>query len=103
MNEDISKVLAVFPEAWSRSKKQYVMLKNLEEGQKSTTTSSPIWLGRKYDFSANGNKAKVEYSEYDIRKLETAPDSSVLRIRSDRGVYKFEKTNGKWVQVTEEI
>ncbi|MDH2900495.1 MAG: hypothetical protein PXY39_05945 [archaeon] len=100
MNEDISKVLAVFPEAWSRSKKQYVMLKPLEEGQKSTTTS-PVWLGHKYDFSPNGNKAKVEYSEADIRKLETAPDSSMLRVRSDRGVYNFEKTNGKWVQVTE--
>jgi hypothetical protein len=102
LNEDISKVLAVFPEAWSRSKKQYVMLKPLEEGQKSTTTS-PVWLGHKYDFSPNGNKAKVEYNEADIRKLETAPDSSILRVRSDRGVYNFEKTNGKWVQVTEEI
>jgi hypothetical protein len=100
LRKDISKVLAVFPEAWSRSKKQYVMLKPPKEG---TTTKSPIWLGRKYDFSPNGNKAKVEYTEDDIRKLETAPDSSTLQVRNDRAAYRFKKTNGKWVQVTDEI
>jgi len=101
LNEDVEKVLVVFPEAWSRSKRQYVRLtsKPLEEN-KSTSTE---WLGHKHDFSLNRNKAKIEYGEDDIRKLETAADSAILQVRSDRGVYKFEKTNGKWVQMTEEI
>ena len=101
MNQDIAKVLVVFPEAWSRSKRQYVRLtsKPLAEN-KSTSTE---WLGHKYDFSPNRNKAKIQYGDDDIKKLETAPDSSILQVRSDRGVFKFEKTNGKWVQMTEEI
>jgi len=101
LNQDITKVLVVFPEAWSRSKRQYVRLtpKPLAEN-KSTSVE---WLGHKHDFSLNRTKAKIEYGEEDIRKLETAPDFSILQVRSDRGVYKFEKTNGKWVQTTEEI
>ncbi|MHB1869221.1 MAG: hypothetical protein ACYCPP_09820 [Nitrososphaerales archaeon] len=101
MNEDITMILTVVPETWSRSKRQYVRLmsKPLEENKTST---SPIWLGRKYDFSPNGNKAKIEYGDDDIRKLESAPDFSILQVRNDKRGYRFEKVNGKWVQVTED-
>lgn len=93
MKEDIAKVLVVFPESWSRSKREYVKL---------VSKGSPgglIWLGRKYDFSPNGNKAKINYDEEDIKKLESAPDLSTLQIRGDRGEFSFEKQNGKWVKV----
>jgi hypothetical protein len=94
LREDISKVLVVFPEEWRRSKKQYVRLV-------SKGSTRPIWLGRKCNFSPNGNKAKIEYGEDDIRKLESAPDFSILQIRSDSGAFKFEKKNGKWIQAFE--
>ncbi len=101
LNKDITKVLVVFPEAWSRSKRQYVRLTSKPTADNKSTSTD--WLGHKYDFSHNRNKAKIEYGEDDVRKLETAADSSILRVRSDRGEYKFEKTNGKWVQMVEEI
>jgi hypothetical protein len=104
LKEDISKVLVVFPEEWSRSKKQYVRLTLAagDEGKSTTTTTSRVWLGRKYDFSPNGSKAEVEYGEDDITKLESAPDTSTLQVRSDLGVFRFEKKNGKWMQISEE-
>jgi hypothetical protein len=99
LNEDVAKVLVVFPEAWRRSRRQYVRLTSKPiAGNKS---SSIYWLGRKFDFSPNRSKSKIEYDEDDLRKLESAPESSILQVRSERGVYKFEKTNGKWVQITE--
>jgi hypothetical protein len=101
LNEDVANVLVVFPEAWKRSKRQYVMLTSKPIADNKSTTT--FWLGRKFDFSPNRSKAKIEYSEDDLRKLESAPDFSTLRARSDRGEYRFEKTNGKWVQKTEEI
>ncbi|MGH2639541.1 MAG: hypothetical protein ACRDF4_09720 [Rhabdochlamydiaceae bacterium] len=103
MNEDVAKVLVVFPEAWSRSKRQYVRLTSSKPAAEKKSITSTDWLGRKSDFSLKRNKAKIEYDEDDIRKLEAAPEASILQVRSDRGVYKFEKTNGKWVQMTEEI
>ncbi len=98
LKEDIAKVLVVFPEMWSRSKRQYVRLvpKALKD-----QSNSPLWLGHKYDFSPNRNKAKIGYDDDDIRKLESAPDFSFLQVRSDRGEFRFEKKNEKWVQTGE--
>ncbi|MHB8568508.1 MAG: hypothetical protein ACYC7D_15310 [Nitrososphaerales archaeon] len=102
LNQDIVKVLVVFPENWSRSKRQYVRLTSGPRAENKSTSTE--WLGQKYDFSLNRNKAKIQYGDDDVRKLETAPDSSILQVRNDRGVFKFEKTNGKWVQkMNEEI
>ncbi|MGI0091252.1 MAG: hypothetical protein ACREBS_06045 [Nitrososphaerales archaeon] len=96
---DISKILVVLPETWSRSKRQYVRL--VPKDSASGKSSSPVWIGRKYDFSPNGSKAKIEYGEDDIRKLEGAADSSIIQVKNDRGIYTFEKSNGEWIQVTE--
>jgi len=93
-NDDIENMLIVFPEGWNRSKRQYVRLSRKNEEYGSTT----FWIGRKYDYSLNGNKAKIEYSEEDIQKLRGAPDASLLYIRNNRGESKFEKRNGKWIQ-----
>ena len=97
MKEDMARVLVVFPESWSRPKREYVKL--VSRGSEPGSSNSLIWLGRKSDFSPNGNKAKINYDEEDIRKLDSAPDLSVLQIRSDRGEFSFEKQNGKWVKV----
>jgi hypothetical protein len=74
--------------------------------KKESDSSSPldnnlIWIGHKSDFSPNGNKAKINYDEEDVRRLETAPDLSILQVRNDSGQFRFEKQNGKWAQVGE--
>jgi hypothetical protein len=102
LNENIAKVLVVFPEVWTRSKRQYVKLSvGSSESRNSEKTKESLWLGRKYDFSANGSRAKVEYDQDDIEKLENAPDSSILYVRNDKREYKFEKINGKWIGLVE--
>jgi hypothetical protein len=94
LKEDISRVLAFLPEEWNRSKKQYARLS-------SSGSEKPDWLGRKYDFSQTGGKAKIEYTDEDVGKLENASESSVLQIRNDSGVFSFERRDGKWIPVTD--
>jgi hypothetical protein len=89
--DDISKILVLFPEEWRRSKKQYVRLTHPDQSK------NPIWLGQKHDYSLTGSKARVEYSESEIELLQNAPERSTLQVRNDKGEYKFEKKNGKWV------
>jgi hypothetical protein len=96
VNDDVSKILVLLPEEWNRSKKQYVRL-----SLGGNTSNEPIWLGQKHDFSTNGNKARVDYSEQDISKLEEAPEDSIVQLRNNKGVYKFRKKNGKWEPVSE--
>ena len=79
LKEDIAKVLVVFPESWSRSKREYVKLVSKD------SANNVIWMGRKSDFALSGNKARINYDAEDIRKLESVPDLSTLQIRSDRG------------------
>ncbi len=67
----------------------------------SSLDNNLVWIGRKSAFSPNGNKAKIDYGEEDIRKLESAPDLSILEVRSDHGQFRFVKQNGKWAQVGE--
>jgi len=101
VKEDIAKVLVTFPESWSRSKREYVKLVVSKKPESSFLDKDLIWIGRKSAFSPNGNKAKIDYDEEDIRKLETAPDLSMLQVRSDRGEFRFQKQNGKWARVGE--
>jgi hypothetical protein len=89
--DQISKLLVLFPEQWRRSKKQYVRL--AYPGR----NNYPKWLGRKYEYSLNRSKAKVEYGDPDLKLIEDAPDYSTLQIRNDKGEYKFEKKDGKWL------
>lgn len=101
LSEDVSRVLIALPEAWTRSKRQYVRLipKGSTTNDEVKKFDSPVWLGRKYDFSPNGAKAKIDYGDDDIWKLTSAPDSSILQIRSDRGQCRFEKISGRWVRI----
>lgn len=96
MKEDISSILVQLPEEWSRSKKQYARLSIGGDESKE-----PVWLGRKYDFSSNGNKARVEYTDADIAKIDQAPDGSVVQVRNNKGVFRFQKKNGKWQLIPE--
>jgi hypothetical protein len=66
----------------------------------SSPSDSPIWIGRKSSFSLNRTRAKISYDEEDIKKLESAPDSSILQVRSSkREFFKFQKQNDRWILV----